>query len=425
MTEEKGLNQEGHSLPVVIIAGGRSSRFWPLNASGNKALTPIAGEPLLAHTLKSLVKAGIKQLILVVNSQDERQIKSYFAAQKSLAAEIKYVLQPEALGQANAVLAAKSALGSVSHFLVLNAEQVNAGDFLKELVGFREKEQADVVLVGKITQEPWKYGVFQLAGKQAKGIIEKPAKGKEPSRLRVVGIYLLSQRFLDLLAGQPTEEYQLERSLTEFMKENRVMVLTREKESVSVKYPWDLLKAKDIILKFSSPKISPKAKIAASAVIKGSVVIEEDVTVGEFALIEGPAYLGKKAVLGAYSTLRGGAVLETNVEAQRYVDIKNSLLLPGAHVHSGFVGDSVIGSDCRIGAGFISANRRLDRQEVTTLVKGEKTQTHLKSFGVVIGPRTRLGIRVSTMPGVMIGADSLIGPARVLDKNIQDNSELL
>ena len=53
-------------------------------------------------------------------------------------------------------------------------------------------------------------------------------------------------------------------------------------------------------------------------------------------------------------------------------------------------------------------------------MKGEKIDTGLKSFGAVVGEKARLGIRVSTMPGVFIGHDCVIGPNAVIKKNVED-----
>jgi len=411
-------------IPAVIMAAGKSSRFWPLNFSGNKCLTSVMGQPILAYTIRSLVTAGIKEIILVINQSEKDTFRGYFGEGQSLKVKIKYALQKKPLGQANAILSAKDYLKSAPEFLVFNAEQVNAGEFLPTVINFKIEEKADLVLVGKETSQPWKYGILELKEKRVVALVEKPAQGEEPSKLRVVGIYFLNNDFLEYLGKQPVAEYQLETSLNGFMKQKQVLVLETNKETISAKYPWDLLKVKDYLLAKIPHQVSPYASVAQTAIIKPPVIIKTGALIGEFATVEGPAYIGESAVVGAYSTLRACSSLELGAQVQRDVDVKNSLILPGAHLHSGFIGDSIIGEDCRVGADFLTANRRLDRQEIFSAVDGKKIATGLTSFGTVVGPKTRIGIRVSTMPGKLIGANCLIGPGKIVRENIDDKEEV-
>jgi len=62
------------------------------------------------------------------------------------------------------------------------------------------------------------------------------------------------------------------------------------------------------------------------------------------------------------------------------MEVKNTLIMEDSKTHSGFIGDSVIGRNCRIGAGFNTANVRLDRATVKVVIKEQKTDTGLKSL---------------------------------------------
>lgn len=411
-------------VAVVVLAGGQSSRFWPLNAERNKLMTPLMGKPVLEHTLSSVARAKIKRVVLVVNATEADAMRQYFKDGQALGLELTYALQQQSLGQADAILTAAKQLKTESVALVLNAEQVNAHEFIEPVLQFRDRQKAEVVLVGRSTNKPWKYGIFKLEGEKALGMVEKPPQGEEPSRIRAIGVYCLSREFLEFMESQPQEEYQLEASLDKYMQQARVHVWVCGLTSPSLKYPWDLFRIRDYLFKNLEHSISDKANIAQTAVIKPPVVIEKGALIGEYALVEGPAYIGPNAVLGAYSILRAGSILEAGAEAQRYADIKNSLLLPGAQIHSGFVGDSILGDGCSAGAGLITANLRLDRTKISCLVKGEMVTTGRRYFGVVIGPRARLGIRVSTMPGRLIGTGAHIYPGVTVMKNIPDGTAM-
>ncbi len=95
-------------------------------------------------------------------------------------------------------------------------------------------------------------------------------------------------------------------------------------------------------------------------------------------------------------------------------EVARSIFQEDVHCHSGYFGDSILGKGCRIGAGTVIANVRIDRGEVKSVVKGEKIGTGLKSLGAIIGENTKIGINCSLMPGVFIGSDCQIGPGSLV-----------
>ncbi len=73
----------------------------------------------------------------------------------------------------------------------------------------------------------------------------------------------------------------------------------------------------------------------------------------------------------------------------------------------------MIGEDCRIGAGFITANRRFDRRNILIEVKGEKVDSGMSSLGVFVGNNVHIGIHAGTMPGTVIGTSVTISPGTI------------
>jgi bifunctional UDP-N-acetylglucosamine pyrophosphorylase/glucosamine-1-phosphate N-acetyltransferase len=252
------------------------------------------------------------------------------------------------------------------------------------------------------------------------GIIEKPAKDSNVSKLCIVGIYLLSKDFLRTLEETPPEHYQLEKALDSFVKDNNVCFVETKEETVVLKYPWDLLSIKNYLLAGLKKQIAGSAQVASSAQLIGEVYVEDGAQIMENAVIKGPCYVGKNAFVGTNAILRDGVDLEEGAVAGANMEIKNTLLSEGSKTHSGFIGDSLVGRNCRIGAGFNSANVRIDRETVKSVIKGEKTDTGLKSFGVVIGDNARIGIKSSTMPGVIIGENVTVGSGTMVMNNIED-----
>ena len=115
--------------------------------------------------------------------------------------------------------------------------------------------------------------------------------------------------------------------------------------------------------------------------------------------------------------------MEENAIVGANMEIKNSLIMENSTTHSGYIGDSIIGRNCKIAAGFYSANVRLDREFIKSLVKEENVDTGLKYFGAIFGEGTEIGIRASTMPGVIIGRNAVIGPSTVVMQNVPDHTK--
>ncbi|MEX2007181.1 MAG: hypothetical protein WD992_00195, partial [Candidatus Levyibacteriota bacterium] len=121
------------------------------------------------------------------------------------------------------------------------------------------------------------------------------------------------------------------------------------------------------------------------------------------------------------SLIRDGSDLEEKVSVGAFTEIKNSLIMEGTSIHSGFIGDSIIGQHCKIGSGFTTANRKIDRGSIGVTVRGAKVDTGLTSFGVIMGNAVVIGVKVTTMPGVIIGNNSTIGPSTSVFKNVPDD----
>ncbi|MCL6096486.1 MAG: NDP-sugar synthase [Patescibacteria group bacterium] len=404
-------------MQAVILAAGQSSRLYPFAKDKHKSMIRIMGKPLLEYTIEGLVKNGVNDLILVVGKNSE--IESYFSDGHKFGADIKYVLQEEPLGMGNAILSARKHIDD--DFLLLHSYHFDAVDFIKDLIK-AQSNKSRITLLAKEREDTFSQGVLRVDKDRVLDVVEKPVKGKEPSKLCVVGMYLISKDFLNELQNTPVEEYQFEIALSAFAKKNIVKFIKIKSDTVSLKFPWDLIQVKNYLLKNIKTSISKNAVIAKSAEIIGQVVIDEGATVMEGVRIKGPCYVGKNATIGNNTLLRDGACIEEDCTVGAFMEMKNTLFMRGSKTHSGFIGDSVIGENVRIGAQFSTGNVRLDRKTVSVVVKREKIDSRIKSLGVMIGNNVRVGVKSSTMPGVIIGENSIIGPSTVVLNNVPEGT---
>ena len=287
------------------------------------------------------------------------------------------------------------------------------------------KTGAQTVLLASPTSTPWKHGMLAFDARQKDKVlrvVEKPSKGTEPSDQKAVGIYLLPRDFMNYYARVKGGHYDFEDALTAYAQANDCRAVFSPEEVSSAKYAFELLGAAKTLTSGLSRSIPGKARISRNAVIEGKVHLGDGTVVHENAVVKGPVYIGRNCVIGNNALVRENSVLEDGVMIGMNTEVARSIVLEGTHVHSGFVGDSVIGRNCRIGANFIVANRRLDRQPVKFSVKGEQVDIGKTSLGCVVGHNTSIGINCSAMPGAIIGCGCVIGPGTEVKGSVESGS---
>ena len=183
--------------------------------------------------------------------------------------------------------------------------------------------------------------------------------------------------------------------------------------------PWDLLEANERALLNEPHRIN--GTIEPGATMKGPVWLEEEASVKSGCYIEGPVYIGKGSKIGPNTRLRPCTSIGDNVVVGAACEIKNSIIMNETKIpHLSYIGDSIIGENCNIAAGTITANIRLDGRVLSMTVKGRLQATGRRKLGVIMGDEVQTGINSSIMPGVRVGSGSFIGPGIVVYKDVPD-----
>ncbi|MFH1575532.1 MAG: sugar phosphate nucleotidyltransferase [Candidatus Nealsonbacteria bacterium] len=377
-------------MQAIILAAGESSRFWPLNYQ-NKTLFKIMGKPLIWHTIESLKKAGIKEIIIIQGPKKEieEDLRNY-----NLGDNVKYLVQEAPDGMGDAFMRARELISG--QFFVVGGHKIDSGDYVSEMI----KKDKEVVLLGVKTSQPWHYGILKIEGGKVLDLIEKPAKGQELSNLKLGAVYLLPPTFFEYHQRVPKDHYSFEQAIRLYIQEEKVGLVEIQEDFSSLKYPWQLFS----LVKYLLDKNLGDQKVH----------VGKNTKIFEGAIIKGPCYIGDNCVIGNNAVVRDYVNLEDGAVVGAFAEVARSIFQKNTHIHSGYFGDSILGENCRVGAGTITANARLDRGEI----KG----TGLTSLGVIAGQNSHIGVNVSLMPGILIGSNSVVGPASVVFENIEDNS---
>ncbi len=400
-------------MQAVLLAAGESSRFWPLAEGAHKSLCSLLGKPIIEHTLEALRNLGISEIIIVQSPQ--RVLERHLGDGARWRLKLSYLVQAEPRGMGDALLYTESLLKD--RFLILNPQHVIAAQIVPKL---KELADAEAVLVGCQTARPQEYGVLKMDGERALDLVEKPAPGQEPSQTRIVGIYLLSKEFFEFYRRVPEHAYAFEDALRLMMRERAVRVLQINAEPPTLKYAWDLFRLSQYLMdkEMTAQKIAGSAVIHKSAIIEGPVWIGERTKILEHAVIKGPCYIGNDCVIGTGSLVRDYANLEDGTVIGAHAEVTRSILQKDCSTHSGYFGDSIFDEGVKIGAGTVTANVRHDRKTIRTVVKGQRIETGLKKLGAIVGRQTHIGICAMLMPGVLIGPRCQIGPGTLVLKNV-------
>lgn len=413
---------------LVILAGGASSRLWPLE---EKSLISFMGQPLLALQLDAYASLGLHHAVIVGNPENESAIGALVSGLSSVEAEV--VVQPEPKGMGDALLQIEPYLQQHGNQAIYVTQVHDLTDVTlhQRMLTEYQSGHAQSYLAGYRVSEYFPGGYLEVEdGGRIVSMIEKPGAGHEPSELvsLVAHIHSDAQQLLDAVRAEyakPDEsDDHYERAMAGLMRDHVFQAVVYDGPWRALKFPWHVLDIMTEILgRIKEPRISPEAHIEEGVLIKGNVVIEAGARLFHGATVAGPAYIGPGAIVGNGALVResmicGGAVVGFATEVAR------SYLAAGAHTHACQVLDSVLGEDVNFSASCTTANLRIDHGNVRSAVKGQVMDTGRDKLGLIAGRGAFIGVNVMTMPGVKIGRGAEIGPTTVVRDDVPDDTRV-
>lgn len=393
-------------MQTVVLAAGQGTRMRPLTDRRPKPMLPVAGRPLVEHTLSTAVDAGATRLVVVVGYKADAVRERIGDTVDGV--PVEYTVQDEQRGTADAVLQASDHLDH-EPFVVLNGDALYDDESLDDLY------DAGPAVASYRVDDPTQYGVLAVENDRVTGIVEKPAD--PPSDLINAGAYLFPAAALDEL--DVSESSRGEHELTDVLErtiESHAVTPIPVNRWLDVGRPWELLKANEWKLTEIEPAIN--GTVSDDATISGPVRVEAGATVNDGVTIEGPALVRSGATVGPNAYIRGATLVGPDASVGHAVEIKNSVLMRDTAVnHLSYVGDSVLGRSVNFGAGTIVANLRHDDKAVRLTVKGDRVSTGRRKFGVVVGDGAKTGIDTSLNAGVTLSTDARIGVGESVTKD--------
>ncbi len=404
-------------MKTLLLCGGTGKRMAPLIEE--KFLFKFLGKTLLEHQFDLLAQAGLNNIILVCNPQNQEKVKEVL--QHIPGVQTNVVIQQAPKGIANALESACHLFDD--ELLIINPNDVFELTALTALINARFNSNATSCLLGHVVSEYFPGGYLVTDEKRhLTHIVEKPGKGNEPSNLVNLLVHLHTDPdklmyYIHQVCSDRDDVY--EKAIDIMCKDHKeILVVPYTGDWHAIKYPWNITDFVHFFLDRSGPFISPLAQISERAIIEGKVIIEDNVRILENAIVKGPVYLGQGTVVGNNALIRSYSHIGANCVIGFATEIKGSYIEDACRFHLNYIGDSVVGRHCNFGAGTTIANSRFDGKTVRVRVGNDTVDSGTKKLGAIIGANCQFGVNVSIMPGIKIGADSIIKPTTCLTEDV-------
>jgi len=375
-------------------------------------MLPIANKPILEHLLIEAREAGIREFIFIVGYCDE-QVRNYFGKGEKWGVNIAYSEQRKQMGTADALRMVGSMLDG--DFLAINGDVVISRKDIRRLL----KNNHNTMSVIEV-EDPGGLGMVELYEDRVVNIYEKTQK--PPTLMANAGLYLFTPEIFDAISRtekSPRGEYEITDSLQLLMATEHGLHYQEIKSWLDLSYPWDLLPANESML--AGIESQNQGEVEENVVIKGVVSIGKNTVIRSGAYIVGPVIIGDDCEIGPNCYIRPYTSIGNGCHVGAAVEVKNSIIMRGSKLpHHNYVGDSVIGEQCNLGAGTKIANLRLDKKDIQ--VAG--IDTGMRKLGAIIGDRVETGINASINVGSMIGNNTFIGPGAVVSGVILPDSKI-
>jgi UDP-N-acetylglucosamine diphosphorylase/glucosamine-1-phosphate N-acetyltransferase len=414
-------------MKAVLLAAGEGVRLLPITATRPKHLIKVGGKPILQYCLEAVKNAGITEAIVVTHYMGDA-IRQYFGDGEKLGLKISYVEQKAVLGTGNAASVAEPYVDG--DFVLIYGDLLFGQDAVKNVLKQYKSGKTSAVMGVVPVDKPESYGIIELdEDKKVKRIVEKPAAGKAPSNLANAGVYVFSSEVFSKIKQTKASirgEWELTDAITLLAKEGKTVLAAElsKDDWFDVGRPWDLLDANNWALKRMNHQVLGTVEQGAHLI--GPVSVAETARVRSGVYIEGPAFLDEECDVGPNCYIRSGTSLGRKVRVGNACEIKNSIIMDFSHVgHLSYVGDSILGEKCNLGAGTITANYRLDAGTIKMMVKDKLIDTGRRKLGVVLGDNVKTGIKSLFMPGVKVGVNSWVGPNFMVERDLPANSMAL
>ncbi|MEK6914075.1 MAG: sugar phosphate nucleotidyltransferase [Nanoarchaeota archaeon] len=202
----------------VILAGGTGSRLYPCTKVTNKHLLPVYDKPMIYYPLKTLVEAGIKDILIVSGTGHAGDFVNLLGSGKEFGIRLNYEIQDEAGGIAQALALAEDFSDNESVIVILG-DNIFEDNIKKYVQDFNEGCKIFLKEVG--IKAAKRFGVAVIQNNKVINVEEKPLDPK--SNLGMTGLYLFDSNIFNIikkLKPSARGEFEITDAIDFYVKNN-------------------------------------------------------------------------------------------------------------------------------------------------------------------------------------------------------------
>jgi glucose-1-phosphate thymidylyltransferase len=189
----------------IILSGGSGTRLSPLTKITSKQLLPVYNRPMIFYPLNTLIKAGIKEILIIVAPERAGDYLNLLGSGKQFGCKCTYEIQDKPRGLADAFIIGENFIDNESVCMILG-DNIFEDDLSEEIKNFK---QGGKVFAKKVS-DPERFGVVKFDEQmKAVEIKEKPAEWL--SDFALTGLYIYDNRVVEIAKNvKPSARGELE-----------------------------------------------------------------------------------------------------------------------------------------------------------------------------------------------------------------------
>jgi glucose-1-phosphate thymidylyltransferase len=212
----------------IILSGGSGTRLRPLTKITSKQLLPVYHRPMIYYPLNTLIKAGIKEILIIVAPERAGDYLNLLGSGKEFGVKFTYEIQDKPEGLAQAFLIGEKFIDEDNVVMILG-DNIFEDDFSEDIKSFK----GGAKIFAKKVSDPERFGVVKFNEQmQAEIIVEKPKEYL--SNYAVTGLYVYDKRVVEIAKKMKASE----RGELEITDVNNWFLAKGEMEVAEVKGEW-------------------------------------------------------------------------------------------------------------------------------------------------------------------------------------------
>ncbi|CAF1300002.1 unnamed protein product [Adineta ricciae] len=216
----------------IVLAGGLGTRLYPLTKVLSKHLLPVYNKPMIYYPISILMAIGIRDIMIIIKEEDYELYRNLLKDGNQFGCRLKYQIQNEPNGIAQAFVLVEDFLGNENVALILGDNLFYHEDLLHQLRTLTNVDGAQIFAYE--VSDPHRYGIVELNDDHRPvSIEEKPSKPK--SNYAITGLYFYDNDVVQIAKSlRPSHrgEYEITDVNRVYLEKNKLRVHLLNKDTV-------------------------------------------------------------------------------------------------------------------------------------------------------------------------------------------------